>query len=260
VRDAVPDGRLEPLERYILDRGARLVEEAGSAYERYEFHTVVRRLLDLVTTDLSAFWCDVRKDAFYVLAPADPVRRSAQTAAWRLVQTIATALSPVCPFTAEEIWESIPGSASDPGALFLRSWNDVRLPTLSSADRTAWDGVLALRAGFLARLEPLRREGQVGTASQAHVRIDAGPELAAALGRLGLAAGTLADVFGTPDVTLEPCSESAHRVDVFGGTSLDVSAAPGVKCPRCWQTRRDTGPEGLCRRCRTVVDGAVAPA
>ena len=259
-RDAVPDGRLEPLERYVLDRGARLVEEARSAYERYEFHTVVRRLLDLATTDLSAFWCDVRKDAFYVLAPADPVRRSAQTAAWRLVEAIATVLSPVCPFTAEEIWESIPGRASDPAALFLRSWNDVRLPALSSAERTDWEGLLALRASFLALLEPLRREGQVGTASQALVRIDAGPELAAAVGRLGLAAGALADVFGTPEVTLGPCPESAFRVDVFGGTSLDVSPAPGVKCPRCWQTRRDTGPEGLCRRCRGVVGGAMAPA
>ncbi|HQR68105.1 MAG TPA: isoleucine--tRNA ligase, partial [Thermoanaerobaculia bacterium] len=168
-RDAVPDGRLQPLDRWVLDAASRFAADAREAYARYEFHMVVRRLLDLVTTELSALWCDVRKDAFYVAAPADPVRRSAQTAAWRLVETIATALSPVCPFTAEEIWEATPGRASDPAALFLRTWDDVRLPELPPAEREAWGRLLGLRADVVARLEPLRREGRVGSAPQAAV-------------------------------------------------------------------------------------------
>ena len=235
---------MEPLDRWVLDAAARFATEARDAYARYEFHAVARRLLDLVTTDLSAFWCDVRKDAFYVLSPNDSVRRSAQTAAWKLVETIALALSPICPFTAEEIWESIPGNAGDGAALFLKSWDDLDLLELSANEREAWGTLLSLRASFLAQLEPLRRDGAVGSASQATAVVGRGGAVSAALASLSLSEETLADVFGTPSVVWEGESDSVL-----------VRPAEGVKCPRCWQVRKDVEPgdDGICARCRRVV-------
>jgi isoleucyl-tRNA synthetase len=246
AKDAVPDAKLEPLERWVLDAAARFTAEARDAYGRYEFHGVARRLLDLVTTDLSAFWCDVRKDAFYVLAPNDPVRRSAQTAARKLVETIAVALSPICPFTAEEIFEALPGNAADPSALFLKSWSDLTLAEISSNEREAWGKVLALRADFLAQLEPLRREGRVGNAAQAVAAVGLGEGVGRALALLDLSEEKLADVFGTASVVRE-------------GDADAVLARPaeGAKCPRCWQVKKDVEPgeDGLCARCRVVVGG-----
>ena len=245
-RDAVPDAELEPLERWILDAAARFAAEARDAYGRYEFHGVARRLLDLVTTDLSAFWCDVRKDAFYVLAPNDPVRRSAQTAAWKLVDTIAVALSPICPFTAEEIFEALPGNAADPSALFLRSWSDVRHPRISSNEREAWGKVLALRAEFLQSLEPLRRENKVGSAAQAEAVVGRAAALDDALAALHLSEENLAEVLAVPSVVRDS-----------GAEGVLARAAAGTKCPRCWQVKKDVEPgeDGLCARCRAVVGG-----
>ncbi len=242
--DAVPAERLEPLDRWVLDAAARFAAEARDAYARYEFHAVARRLLDLVTTDLSAFWCDVRKDAFYVLAANDPVRRSAQTAAWRLVETIAVALSPICPFTAEEIFESIPGQAGDPAKLFTMSWSDLTLPEISSNEREAWGRVLALRAEFLQALEPLRRENKVGSAAQAEAVVGSVAGLDEALALLSLSEEKLADVFATP-----------HVVRSVDACIVLVRPAEGAKCPRCWQVRKDVEPgdDGICARCRRVV-------
>ncbi|HTS01638.1 MAG TPA: isoleucine--tRNA ligase, partial [Thermoanaerobaculia bacterium] len=196
AKDAVDDAALEPLERWVLDVASRFAAEAREAYAHYEFHAVARRLLDFVTTDLSAFWCDVRKDALYVLAAGDPVRRSAQTAAWKLAETIALALSPICPFTAEEIFESIPGHAADPSALFLRSWSDLGNSEISSSEREAWGRVLAVRAEFVQALEPLRREGRVGGAGQAVAAVGRGDALDGALAALHLSEERLADVLG----------------------------------------------------------------
>jgi isoleucyl-tRNA synthetase len=242
--NAVPDARLEPLDRWVLDAAARFAVEARDAYARYEFHTASRRLLEFVTTDLSAFWCDVRKDALYVLAANDPVRRSAQTAAWRIVETIALTLSPICPFTAEEIFESTPGNAAgDPSALFLKSWSDLRLPEISSNEREAWGWLLASRADFLGQLEPLRRDGKVGSASQATAVVGRGGAVDEALAALSLSEEKLADVFGVASLVRE------GEVGVF------VRPAEGAKCPRCWQVRKDVEPgdDGICARCRRVV-------
>ncbi|HEX7528981.1 MAG TPA: class I tRNA ligase family protein, partial [Thermoanaerobaculia bacterium] len=244
AKDAVPDERIEPLDRWVLDAAARFAAQARDAYAHYEFHAVARRLLDLVTTDLSAFWCDVRKDAFYVLAPNDPARRSAQTTARKLVETIAVALSPICPFTAEEIWESLPGRAADPSSLFLKSWDDLEVPKISSNEREAWGRLLALRADFLTHLEPLRREGKVGSASQATAVVGRGGVLDEALAVLRLSEENLADVFGVPLIVREG-----------GAEGVAVRPAEGAKCPRCWQVRKDVEPgdDGICARCRRVV-------
>jgi isoleucyl-tRNA synthetase len=255
VRDEVPDTRLEPLERYVLDRGARLLQEVRTACDRYEFHSVVRRLLDFATVDLSAFWCDVRKDAFYVLAAGDPVRRSAQTAAFRLSEMLALALSPVCPFTAEEIWEAIPGCAADPSVLFLKMFGDVTLPEIPSAAREAWGRLLALRAEVVARLEPLRREGKVGSASQAAVEIGGSVAFDADLVTLSLSEENLAEFLAVPQIVRTGDAPPSEASGPYGGLSVRVRPADGVKCPRCWQVRRDVPPDGLCGRCRNVVRG-----
>jgi isoleucyl-tRNA synthetase len=248
-RHAVSDGRLEPVERWVLDAAARFASESAEAYERYEFHSVVRRLLDFVTTDLSAFWCDIRKDAFYVLAPSDPARRSAQTAAFRLVETMAIALSPICPFTAEEIWEAIPARGADPSALFLKSWSDLALPRLSPAERNAWELVLALRAEFVQALEPLRRDGRVGTAAQAAAVVGSDARLDEALRTLSLSDERLAEVMAVSSLARDAA-----------GSGLLVRPADGTKCPRCWQVRTDVAAGGVCARCRRVVAASTLPA
>jgi isoleucyl-tRNA synthetase len=242
--NAVPDARLEPLDRWVLDAAARLTDDARAAYGAYEFHTVSRRLLEFVTTDLSAFWCDVRKDALYVLAANDAVRRSAQTAAFRLAEALAIALSPICPFTAEEIFESIPGNAGDPSALFLQSWASLTLPKISSNEREAWGRVVALRAEFLQALEPLRREGLVGSAAQATAVVGRVAGLDEALRTLSLSEEKLAEVLAVPSLVRDA-----------GAEGVLVRPAEGAKCPRCWQVRKDVEPgdDGICARCRRVV-------
>jgi len=242
AKDSVPDGRLEPLDRWVLDAAARLADEARDAYGAYAFHAVSRRLLEFATTDLSAFWCDVRKDALYVLAADDQVRRSAQTAAYRLAETMAVALSPICPFTAEEIWESLPGRKSEDPSLFVATWDSLELPRLSANEGEAWGRVLALRADFLARLEPLRRDGRVGSAAQAEAVVGRAAGLDEALAALSFSEEKLAEVLGVPSLVRDTTAEGVL-----------VRPAEGDKCPRCWQVRKDVERDGPCWRCLAVL-------
>ncbi|KAA0254852.1 MAG: isoleucine--tRNA ligase [Acidobacteria bacterium] len=248
ARDAVPDAALEPFDRLLLARAARLRDTARAAYERFEFHTVARHLLDFCTTDLSALWCDVRKDALYVLSAGDPKRRSAQTAAYRLAETIVFVLQPICPFTAEEVWQSLPGrAASSP---FLATWEDLRLPELPEEAHDAWGRLLSLREEFVRRLEPLRRAGSVGTSAQATARLGRSPDLDRDLEATGLDEARLAELLIVPSLLR---ADDAEPTGLYGGVGLSAVPASGAKCPRCWQVRADVPEGGLCPRCRGVV-------
>ncbi len=235
-KDAVPTQLLEPLERYVLDQAARVAATCREAFGSYAFHSAVRALLEFVTSDLSAFWCDVRKDAFYILAADDAVRRSAQTAAWKLVEMIAIALSPICPFTAEEIFESLPGNAKDPSALFLKSWSDLELSEISSSEREAWGTLLALRARFLAQLEPLRREGRVGNAAQAVAVVGRGEDVDRAMALLHLSEENL--LAERLRAGLRPsCATPAPRAFSPAPPTARSARAAG-RCARTWSPAR----------------------
>jgi len=106
----------------------------------------------------------------------------------------------------------------------------------------------------IAQLEPLRRDGLVGNAAQAEVEVTSAPAFEQGLGRAGIRFSYLSEIFGVPSVVRR--DPEAATADV----PVSVRPAEGVKCPRCWQTRRDAGPDGLCGRCREVVSGGGATA
>jgi len=250
-RDAVAPERLEPFDRLLVARTALLVAECRKAYDRFEFHTVARRLREFATSDLSALWCDVRKDALFVLGKDDPARRSAQTAAYRIAEALALLLNPICPFTAEEVWEALPGhEGSSPN---LATYDDLRLATLPDEVHAAWGRLLDVRAAFVAALEPLRRDGAVGTSAQACAEVERTPALAADLAATGLDEARFAELLIVPEVVF---TSPAGEGDALPAVS--ARAAEGTKCPRCWQVKRDGDEAGLCGRCRVILGGTAA--
>jgi isoleucyl-tRNA synthetase len=236
--DAVPLSELRPLDRWIVDRAARAVARCRAAYEAYEFHVVYHRVLELCTTDLSAIYLDASKDTMYCDAPASPERRSAQTAMYEVLRGIVGAIAPILAFTADEIYEAMPGEKE-------RSVHLTEIPkleTLLSADETAsWTRILNLRDQVLAILEKARAAKEIGQSLEADVVIT---------GDVDTAGLDLAELFIVSHVDVEPGEE----------LSIRWTPARGKKCGRCWQYREEVASEGeLCARCREVVDALAIP-
>ncbi|MFQ5767944.1 MAG: isoleucine--tRNA ligase, partial [Acidobacteriota bacterium] len=108
-RDALPVPDLEDVDRYILDRFDHVRQTILKAYETHEFHPVAHSLHRFCGVDLSSFYLDVIKDRLYTFAPHSRARRSAQTALWILGMGLCRLMAPVLCFTAEEVWQQIPG-------------------------------------------------------------------------------------------------------------------------------------------------------
>ncbi len=249
--NSVDAENLEPVDRLLVARAALLVADARKAYDRFEFHVVARRLREFATTDLSALWCDVRKDALFVLGKDDLARRSAQTAAYRIAEALALLLNPLCPFTAEEIWESLPGhEGTSPN---LSTWDSLSLATLTDEQHAAWGRLLEVRGAFVGALEPLRRDGVVGTSAQARAEVERTAAFAADLATTGLDEARFAELLIVPEVVFHsPAAEGDIALP-----AVSAHAAEGTKCPRCWQVKRDGDATGLCGRCRAILASAA---
>jgi isoleucyl-tRNA synthetase len=259
-----PDKHLLPtagcldLDRWAVQQAADTQAAIVAAYERYDFPEIVQRVQNFCTSELGALYLDITKDRLYTMPTDSRGRRSAQSAMYRILEAMVRWLAPIVTFTAEEIWESMPGSRSD--SVLFETWYD-GLDVREDGDaRGWWSTLLTIRASASQVLEGMRKGGQIGASLDATLTIHADTATQAALAE---SASELRFFFITSDVslsTLEGRPASAERVELDGAevyVSADVSEA--VKCIRCWHHRPDVGvdpvhPE-ICGRCVENVTG-----
>ena len=250
-RDAVPHEQLQDVDKWVLARAAEVFERCRRAYEGYEFHIVYHRVLELCTVILSSLYLDISKDTLYCDAPASPSRRSAQTALYEILRGLVSYLAPVLSFTAEEIYEAMPGAKEH--SVHLTDFPAITAP---ATDMAAWERILRVREAVSKALEEARNAGTVpGQSLGADVQLH-GVTREAIIGGLDV---DLAKVFIVSHVDFEPSAATATiEIEDVGPIGITMSPARGKKCGRCWQYREEVVEDGgLCARCDDVVANLV---
>jgi isoleucyl-tRNA synthetase len=97
-----------------LGRRPRAAIAAGdrAAYQDYQFHLIYHRIHNFCVVDMGGFYLDVIKDRQYTTQADSLPRRSCQTAMYHIVEAMSRWLAPILSFTADEIWQHIPGERS----------------------------------------------------------------------------------------------------------------------------------------------------
>jgi isoleucyl-tRNA synthetase len=246
-RDRFDRARLEEVDRYILARYAEVSERILKAYEEYDYSTIFQTINAFTTVDLSAFYVDVSKDRLYTFAATSKERRSAQTAMYVMVDGLARLLAPILSFSADELWQYLPGKREESVHLALFSEKEeldrLRDPELIGL----WARLTNVRDQVLGHIEPLRKDKQIGSSLQARVVISGGGE---EMALLQARAGDLPMFFIVSEVELRP----------GGGDGLEVTIgkASGVKCERCWRYVAAVSKDsGICDRCQDALAAAV---
>ncbi len=249
------------LDRWVLHHARRLQDELVQAYDDFEFHQVVHRLMNFATVDLGGYYLDVIKDRQYTAATDSPARRSAQSAIYHLVHAYARWLAPILSFTAEEIHQHLPGEKAD--SVFLTEWYEFPEVHLEPPfDEDFWRRARAVRELVAKALEELRVAGGIGASLDAEVDLYLGAELYHLLAPV---AEELRFLFITSAVRVhrdtERDDDAVHHQlpETHDDLWIRVGPSPHEKCVRCWQRRPDLGrhpdhPQ-LCGRCLENVVG-----
>ncbi|MBV9071678.1 MAG: isoleucine--tRNA ligase [Acidobacteria bacterium] len=252
--DALPLDQLLDVDKWILSRAAELFDRCRRAYEEYDFHIVYHRVLDFCTVDLSSLYLDMSKDTMYCEGPASRARRSAQTAMYQILRGFVAYLAPILSFTAEEIYEAMPGEKV--ASVHLTDFP--QLPALG-VDTAAWDRVLAVREVAAKVLERARDAKQIGQSLEADIVLHGDVTASSLLGNLNL---DLAKVFIVSHVDFRnDATDASDFIEIpgLGRIAVTMTPARGKKCGRCWQYREEVAEDGgLCGRCQGVID-TLAP-
>jgi isoleucyl-tRNA synthetase len=219
------------LERLMLHRLVELDEQVRTAYAAYDFKKIVALLTPFMTSDLSAFYFDIRKDALYCDPPSSTKRRAALATIEQIFRCLTTWLAPILVFTAEEAWLSrYPGA----GSVHLELFPDIPSHWRDEALAQKWSDIRAIRAVVTGALELERAQKRIGSSLEAApVVYIADPKL-----RIALDGVDFAEVCITSDISLETESEApddAFRLEETKGVAVAFAPAAGVKCARSWR-------------------------
>ena len=256
--DALPIEQLLPLDRWILGQAHALQSDLRTAYDEYQFHHVYHRLHNFCSGELGGFYLDIIKDRQYTTASDSLARRSAQTSLFHLAEALCRWIAPILSFTAEELWENIPGDRVN--SVFLTEWYDA-LPvpeTEGPLNADFWSEMMSVRQQVNKALELAREQGNLRGSLDAAVTLYAEAPLSERLRSLG---EELRFVLITSEATVaEMSSAPADAVEAEGmALRIQVEAAASEKCERCWHRRPDVGQHSahptLCGRCVTNIDG-----
>jgi len=256
--EVVPFEQMEPIDRYALYLTQAFVNDIVKGYEEFAFHKVYHRINNFCIVDLSAFYFDVLKDRLYTSAPKSRVRRSAQTAIWKIGETLVRSVAPIMSFTAEEVWQYLPKLADRPDsvhlAFFDKPLNSEDCEFAAERDQSSgsldgeWNGLRQIRSKVLMSLEAARNNKLIGT---------------------GLEACVILAANGDPWKLLKKYEKLLRYLFIVSSVELnegqgdgiwpriEIRRADGQKCERCWNYSVHVGEDKLyptvCERCSAVL-------
>jgi isoleucyl-tRNA synthetase len=253
--DSVPDSQLLEMDRWILLRIEKLIARLREAYAGFEFHAVFHSLHNFCAVDLGSLYLDILKDRLYTAPASSPQRRAAQTALYRILDVIVRLMAPVLSFTAEEVWELLPGTREDHPSVHLALFPEVKTQYLDEKLEERWNRLLEVRGEVSKALEMARKEKLIGNSLEAGVVLNGSASLQLFLKENG---NLLKDLFIVSQVDIVDAFHAGfYSSKEVEGLHILIRRAEGKKCDRCWVYDPKTGENmahpTVCPRCSAAL-------
>ncbi|KQN49353.1 isoleucine--tRNA ligase [Serratia sp. Leaf50] len=257
--DCVKPEEMVVLDRWAVGRAKAAQEEIVAAYERYDFHGVVQRLMQFCSVEMGSFYLDIIKDRQYTAKSDSVARRSCQTALYYISEALVRWMAPIMSFTADEIWGFLPGAREK--FVFTEEWYDglFGLEQSQPMNDEFWAELLKVRTEVNKVLEQARADKRLGGSLEASVTLFADDALATKLNSLGNELRFVLLTSGAKVAPLSAADDAAIASELVKGLKIGLEKAAGEKCPRCWHYTTDVGHDAahpqVCGRCATNIAG-----
>lgn len=244
--DLAADIEMLEIDRWALANLDEVTTKVLNGYNAYDFQSAYGALYNFCTVTLSARYFDIIKDRLYIYAPRSKERRSAQTALYRITDTLCRLLAPLLAFTSDEAWENLPQQT-------IASVHLAEFPPAAESDHSEflarWERIFAIRDEVLKALEEARNAKQIGSSLEAKVVLTADAETTR----------FLLDYFDQLRYIFIVSQVEVHEGNA--DASVQILKANGAKCERCWNYSTRVGEfemfPTVCERCNEALKEIV---
>ncbi len=240
------------LDRWIVDQASNLQEQLLEAYENYDFHLIYQNVHNFCSNELGSFYLDIIKDRQYTCKENSVARRSAQSALYHIINALVRWIAPILSFTAEEIWQFMPGQNLE--SVFLaETYTDLmRLSNTLEMNDDFWRQIKLVRDAVNKVLETSRTNNEIGSGLEADIVLYCNDELYNTLAKLK---NELRFILITSSASILPLAKANDNCSetTVPGLLVAISKSMNEKCQRCWHRTADVDEDpnypNICMRC-----------
>lgn len=238
----------ERVDLYILTKLEVVKNNVIKYMDEFDFASAVMAITNFMSSDLSSFYLDLTKDILYCENQKSLRRLQVQNVIYQAVNTLNRLLTPILPFTMDEVYINIPGHEKESVQL-----EDYPTPSHEYDESLLKEYALIskLRSEVLKVLETKRQEGVIGSAQEASVMLnikDASTK--EAFNKFSKVEQERLFIVSKVELVDEKLPNDMEL------SSIDVKENNGHKCERCWNyVDHVTEVDGvhLCDRCLDAI-------
>ena len=238
----------ERVDLYILTKLEVVKNNVIKYMDEFDFASAVMAITNFMSSDLSSFYLDLTKDILYCENQKSLRRLQVQNVIYQAVNTLNRLLTPILPFTMDEVYINIPGHEKE--SVQLEDY-----PTISHEyDENLlkeYALISKLRSEVLKVLETKRQEGVIGSAQEASVMLNIKDEATKeAFNKFSKVEQERLFIVSKVELVDEKLANDMEL------SSIDVKENNGHKCERCWNyVDHVTEVDGvhLCDRCLDAI-------
>lgn len=239
---------LELVDNFIIEKLHLVTNNFINCFDNYDFAGGMQEVLNFMANDLSSFYLDLTKDILYCDESSSLRRRQVQTVIYETLDTLIKLLTPVLPYTMEEVYTYFKKEDGEVSSALLSIPTKYQNIDLKLLDE--YKLILELRSDILKALEEARGAQLIGSAQEAYIYYQPLKE-------------------ETIKVTKKLSQLEKNRLFIVSyanegevdGKKYDVSKVKvvkhqGIKCERCWNRydKEEMSVKNLCPRCQSLMD------
>lgn len=245
------------LDRWIVDHAVTVQCKIISYYKKYQFHNVVKSVMQFCSIEMSSFYLDVIKDRQYTFKKNSLPRRSCQTALYHIIEAMVRWIAPILSFTADQAWNYIPGQHEK--YVFTEEWYDglVKMDQYNLINEDIWKIFFQIRNKVNKSIEQARINGVIKSSLEADIILYIDSKL---LNQIRVLSDELSFGLLISSITILDYDKFSG-IKLNNGINLKVflKKSVGIKCLRCWNYTMDIGQHvnysDICSRCVQNIIG-----
>ena len=244
--EAIDESEFPELERYLLHRLWEVDKVVQKCVSTFNFHLMFTTLLNFCSSDLSAFYFDIRKDTIYCDSKKSIKRRSTRTLLNIIFNHLVRWFAPSISFTSEEAWKAMGNKESIHLQDFLQCKNEYEDNQLNEK----WNLIKNIRKVATGAIEKIREEKIIRSSLEAHIDIFVSAESYKKLEKVMFDEITITSSFSLYVIDEK---SKGFSIEDISDVIVKASKVNGEKCQRCWKYEAKLINDEVCNRCNTVI-------
>ncbi|QJC29815.1 isoleucine--tRNA ligase [Enterobacteriaceae endosymbiont of Plateumaris sericea] len=236
------------LDRWAVNKAKLIQNNIINNYNKYNIKNVIKEIIQFCSIDMGSFYLEIIKDRQYTFKKDSIARLSCQTALYLIIEALVRWIAPILSFTADEIWNYIPGKKSK--YVFTEEWYSglFQLSSDEIMNNNYWNDLFKLKIEVNKIIEYAREKNIIGSSLEANIILYLNKNI---YNKLLLLGNELRFFLLVSFITIIQSTKDSNNILI---NKFKITKAIGKKCLRCWYYYIKLN-DDICYRCIKNIKG-----